>query len=287
MIITINGKEYSSKVLEKIRGNWEVKLELLRQLWNKESSLKDLANSLGKSRQEVYYHLRELVGMGLVEKKGKKYKTSIDLILIPIRRLSFSKGKSPDLSVALRPIVEGEKLNAYIVVGAPYPHGPLKAIARDLHYSSILAFHLAKIVANYKDELVKLDVDVVREGLLGENLILIGGPVVNSVTLRVNSNLKVRFLKEDAWAIYSTQTKNKYYGEFTGLVAKVKNPFNEDSKLLILAGIKAIGTKVAIKFLMEGEVCKNCEEFYYVVEGFDLDGDGRVDDIQVLESLER
>ena len=72
---------------------------------------------------------------------------------------------------------------------------------------------------------VKLDTEV-RDKDLRENLILIGGPIVNKIVGEVNAKLPVRFDKDKNWAVYSTTSKKAYPSDEIGMIVKAKNPFN-------------------------------------------------------------
>ncbi|MDH5713609.1 MAG: hypothetical protein OEY83_06705, partial [Candidatus Bathyarchaeota archaeon] len=73
-----------------------------------------------------------------------------------------------------------------------------------------------------------------------------------------------------------------------GVIARIVNPWDKEKRIIILAGNKAVGTKACVialakfwrealrKFVDEGK-------FATVIQGFDLDGDGKVDSIEVLE----
>ena len=70
--------------------------------------------------------------------------------------------------------------------------------------------------------------------------------------------------------------------------AKIANPWDKTKRVIVLAGNKAVGTKACVLALTnfwektlkgyEGE-----EPFAKVIQGYDLDGDGKVDSIEVLE----
>ena len=71
-------------------------------------------------------------------------------------------------------------------------------------------------------------------------------------------------------------------------MARITNPWNEEKRIIVLAGNKAVGTKACVlalaKFWKEALKSFDGEEkFATVIQGFDLDGDGKVDSIEVLE----
>jgi predicted P-loop ATPase len=86
----------------------------------------------------------------------------------------------------------------------------------------------------------------------------------------------------------SKKTQRVYTADVAGLIAKIVNPWDKTKRIIILAGNKAVGTKACVlaltnfwkKTLQEyhGE-----DSFAIVIQGFDLDGDGKVDSIEVTE----
>ena len=71
-----------------------------------------------------------------------------------------------------------------------------------------------------------------------------------------------------------------------GLIARIPNPWNMEKSVIVLAGNKAVGTKTCVLALTKfwKKTLKNFddERFAVVIQGFDLDGDGKVDSIEVL-----
>jgi hypothetical protein len=79
-----------------------------------------------------------------------------------------------------------------------------------------------------------------------------------------------------------------YTADNVGLVAKIVNPWDKEKRVIVLAGNKAVGTKACVLALTNFwkktlEKYKGGETFAKVIQGFDLDGDGKVDSIEVLE----
>jgi hypothetical protein len=119
-------------------------------------------------------------------------------------------------------------------------------------------------------------------------MILVGGPVVNIVTLDLNPHLAVAFDWRQAWRVESSRTRRAYADEHVGLLAKVRNPWNPDKVIVLLSGIHALGTGAAILALTEfAEDALDGYDpeapFYRIVSGEDRDGDGRLDRVAVLE----
>jgi hypothetical protein len=170
-------------------------------------------------------------------------------------------------------------------VGSPDPHGPDKARSRDGYYGMDLALFLGTFL-NYVPKFnVKLDTEF-REEDSNNNLILIGGPVVNRVVDKVNSKLPIRFEEGN---IKSSVSNEVYTQDECGLIVKAKSPLNKDKYILVVAGKRFSGTRAAIiaflkdfKKVTNGNV-NNPNIKAKVVEGVDLDSDGIIDDIEFRE----
>jgi len=141
---------------------------------------------------------------------------------------------------------------------------------------------------------IKLDVDVKAEKEEKSNLILVGGPGTNLLTQEVNEYLPIRFDMQSSeqgflfGGLVSRKTSHVYMADTVGLIAKIVNPWDDTKRIIVLAGNKAVGTKACVLALTNfwkktlkgyhGE-----DTFATAIQGFDLDGDGKVDSIEVLE----
>ncbi|HVP92573.1 MAG TPA: hypothetical protein VMS94_02390, partial [Acidobacteriota bacterium] len=181
-----------------------------------------------------------------------------------------------------------------IVVGSPTPHGPFKTSARDGHYASHLTFFLGQFANMPEEFAIKLDVDVKAEKEEKNNLILVGGPGTNLLTQELNDYLPIRFNMRPSEQGYlfgglaSGKTSNVYTADAVGLIAKIVNPWDKTKRIIVLAGNKAVGTKACVLALTSfwKKTLKDYDgddTFARVIQGFDLDGDGKVDSIEVLE----
>jgi len=88
--------------------------------------------------------------------------------------------------------------------------------------------------------------------------------------------------------LVSEKTGNVYTGDTVGVVGRIVNPWNREKRIVVLAGNKAVGTKACVLALTKfWEVALKTfmgeENFATVIQGFDLDGDGKVDSVEVLE----
>jgi DNA-binding transcriptional ArsR family regulator len=270
----------------------------------------EIARKLGVHEQKVYYHIRKLERAGVIavvkeeEKKGAtaKYYRAVSSafgIELPFgyRRVKSAPFAFMDrrLQQFFSPFVkEDGSFDGKIVVGSPDPHGPFKARARDGHYASYLAMFLGQFVRLPTDFVVRLDVDIKAEKEEENNLILVGGPGTNLLTQEVNDSLPIRFSMMPSkhgflfGGLVSEKSKNVYTGDAVGVVARIANPWNREKRIIVLAGNKAVGTKACVIALAKfwKQTLKNFRaenDFATVIQGFDLDGDGKVDSIEVLE----
>jgi DNA-binding transcriptional ArsR family regulator len=288
--------------------------KILLMLSEEEMYPLEIAKTLGIHEQKVYYHIRKLAKAGAIavtreeEKKGAiaKYYKPVSLafgIELPkgyrkIERLSFPSIDDQIQKFFREFLSEANKFKGKIVVGSPDPHGPFKTSARDGHYASYLTFFLGQFAQMPEEFVVKLDVDVKAEKDEKNNLILVGGPGTNLLTEELNEHLPIRFNMKPSeqgflfGGLYSTKTRRVYTTDTAGLVAKIANPWDRTKKVIVLAGNKAVGTKACVLALTnfwqkslkeyDGE-----DTFARVIEGFDLDGDGKVDSIEVLEKWQK
>jgi DNA-binding transcriptional ArsR family regulator len=270
----------------------------------------EIAKKLGVHEQKVYYHIRKLVKAGAIavireeKKKGAiaKYYRAVSPafgIELPfgyknVKAATFTYMEER-LQQFFNPFIKRDgSFDGKIVVGSPDPHGPFKARARDGHYASYLTLFLGQFVRLPRDFVIKLDVDVKAEKEENNNLILVGGPGTNLLTQEVNDCLPIRFSMMPSehgflfGGLVSQKTQNVYTGDAVGVVARIVNPWNEEKRIIVLAGNKAVGTKACVLALARfwKQTLKNFKEendFATVIQGFDLDGDGKVDSIEVIE----
>jgi DNA-binding transcriptional ArsR family regulator len=283
--------------------------KILQLLCKKEMYPLEIAKELGIHEQKIYYHIRKLTKAGVIkvvreeEKKGaiaKYYKTSFPAVGVelPFGEQKINRFSATNIDEKMRqflnPIIEDSIFDGKIVIGSPDPHGPFKAKARDGHYVAYLTFFLGQFVDLPDDFLIKLDVDMKAEKEENNNLILVGGPGTNLLTQELNEFLPIRFNMMPSehgfllGGLVSEKTKKVYTADNIGLISKIPNPWNKEKNVIVLAGNKAVGTKACVLALTKfwKKTLKNFgnnHEFATVIQGFDLDGDGKVDAIEILE----
>src|SRR4030042_924649 len=284
--------------------------KILAMLAEKEMYPLEVARQLGVHEQKVYYHTRKLAKAGAItvvreeKKKGataKYYKT-----VSPAFGIEFPQGyktlQTHSLLAASEQIQnffhefinENGAFDGKIVVGSPTPHGPFKTSARDGHYAAHLTFFLGQFAKMHQEFAIKLDVDAKAEKEERNNLILVGGPGTNVLTQEVNDSLPIRFNMQPSeqgfllGGLVSKKSSRVYTADTAGLLAKIVNPWDKTKRIIVLAGNKAVGTKACVLALTSfwKKALKNFhgeDTFATVIQGFDLDSDGKVDAIEVLE----
>lgn len=273
--------------------------DILKTISEKQSYPLEIANKLKQNEQKIYYHIRKLEKAGLIKVVRKEdmhgatanyYDLTDSAFFIrfkdfrPTHKISYLTKEEEEF---LDPFVKDGKLDALIVVGSPDPHGPDMARSRDGYYGIDLALFLGTFLYYVPSFNVKLDTELTEKDLK-QNLILIGGPVVNRITEKVNKKLPVRFDRDNR-NIYSTVSGKAYPSDESGMIVKEKSPFNKDKKILVVAGKRFSGTKAAIIGFLQGfkQIIKgnrhNKKIIAKVVEGFDLDSDGAIDSVEFKE----
>jgi len=296
-----------SQKLKMILGSLSWKI--LTLLSKKEMYPLEIARHLGMHEQKIYYHIRKLAKAGAIavereeKKKGaiaKYYRTVSSAFGIEfpngykqIQNICLSS-MDKQLQEFFKEFVNNGFFDGKIVVGSPQPHGPFKTSARDGHYAAHLALFLGQFAKMSNEFVVKLDVDVNVEKEEKNNLILVGGPGTNFLTQEINEYLPIKFIMQSSdqgfllGGLSSKKTMQVYTSDTSGLIAKIVNPWDKTKRIVVLAGNKAVGTKACVLALTNYwkktlQKYKDEDTFAAVIQGFDLDGDGKVDSIEVNE----
>jgi DNA-binding transcriptional ArsR family regulator len=317
LLLDEEGKAQKVKEIAILDDSQKLKMILDRLSWKilailseKEMYPLEIAKKLGIHEQKVYYHIRKLAKAGAItvareeEKKGaiaKYYKVISTAFGIELPQGYTTIQKLPLIGMNEKIqnffkefIGKDSAFEGKIVVGSPTPHGPFKTSARDGHYASHLTFFLGQFANMPEEFAIKLDVDVKAEKEEKNNLILVGGPGTNLLTQELNDYLPIRFNMRPSEQGYlfggltSRKTSNVYTADAVGLIAKIVNPWDKTKRIIVLAGNKAVGTKACVLALTNfwKKTLKNYtgdNTFATVIQGFDLDGDGKVDSVEVLE----
>ncbi len=281
----------------------DIRIKILNLLSKTPMYAAEVARELNLHEQKVYYHIKQLNNAGVLvitERKeirgtvAKKYAPSHLNFAISLggnwKPLAQIEDDSMDkkLESFFEGFVKDKEMNFRFVVGSPDPHGEFKAYSRDGHYATDLSMFMGSFARINKYFSVMLDVDVKKDKEQGNNLILVGGPVTNTFVAEINDLLPIKFSDSRPWGIKSTRTSKEYTDDTIGIIAKIPNPFNTQNSIIVLAGIRFIGTKAAVLALTRHypELLARYsgqKSWAAVVQGFDLDGDGKIDSIEILE----
>ncbi len=255
-----------------------------------------VARELNLQVQTVYYHMRILESSKLIdfvesEEKGgataKKFISSASSFAVIANESSwvpFVNAKFPKPPVYLEPFLQSGVFNAKFVLGSTEPHGKYRGRANDLSATE-LSMYLGNF-STFNYPLYLLDTEL-KEKHKKDNIVLIGGPKVNTLVLETNSHFPIQF-DEKSFSIKS-KLSGKTYEENVGVLQIIDNPFNKSKKILLVAGTNQNSTRMAVLALTKHS--KRISEgnhysptvFANVIEGFDEDGDGIVDQVEFLE----
>lgn len=257
---------------------------------------KQIAKQIKEHEQSIYYYIKKLEKAGLIKVERQEsingtianyYTPASDSFHFRFAEFKESSKIHEKKSNYLEPFIVDGNLDALIVVGSPDPHGPQKARSRDGYYGVDLGLFLGTFLTYIPQSMVKLDTEVTDKDL-ENNLIIIGGPIVNKVSSIINKDLPVRFDPKEK-GIKSKLSGRTYFGEEIGIINKIDSPFTEEKKILSIEGVRYQGTRAAIlaflKHFDELTRGNNNDNSVHsrVVEGVDLDSDGRVDDVEFIE----
>lgn len=266
-----------------------------------------VARDLRIYEQSAYYYMQRLLRIGAIKQAGTKTirggTARLFKAVSPSYGLEMDWGESvfgfqtsidrQDQSRAnfFKEFITRNLFNGLIIVGAPDPHGPYKSSARDGHYAVQLAFSLGNI-CNAPDEfIVKLDSDARAERATnGRNIVSIGGPGTNIITAEFNRYLPIRFNESNFWSGLVAPTGEVYNLDNHGLVAKIRHPYDERNVIIAIAGVRSIGTKSAVMALTNfgRRILMNYNdehEWAIVVQGFDMNADGKIDHVDIVKEI--
>ena len=288
--------------------------KIIKLLTKKPLYTAQVAKELAIYEQSAYYYIRKLVAIGAIKESGMDFIkggtarlytptfSAFGLEMDGMETVSVnndfgdSKRKTEDGFTRrfLNEFIDNKnKLNGLLIVGSPNPHGIFKTSARDGHYAIQLAFFLGNICELPPGFIVKLDEDAKAEKELEDNnLIIIGGPGTNIVSSEFNRYLPIKFNDENYWSGLVDKNGRIYHLDSLGIIAKFKNPFNPNRHIILIAGVRSIGTKSAvIAFTNYGEkLFRNYSgkenTWEALVQGYDMDSDGKIDYVDV-EKIEK
>ncbi|MFB6190996.1 MAG: ArsR/SmtB family transcription factor [Candidatus Nanohaloarchaea archaeon] len=275
----------------------DTRREMLQILASSPSYPAEIASRMDLGKQQAYYHFRKLEDAGLIEEDHEEkrsggvatfYRPSADGYLLDLGSGGRKAMVPPAREGArkfLEPMVEEGRVTGCIVVGSPDEHGRDQVRAKDGH----LAGEVGLTLGNYgktTDLVTRLDTELVSSGNFGQDIFMVGGVLTNTVTMRFNDAFPASF-STDSFPYHELETPQESYTEDAiGVVQKAENPEEPGKAIYMAAGIRNRGTQGAIRALKDIEELAqgySSGEFYRVVRGLDLDGDGSVDDYEVVE----
>jgi predicted transcriptional regulator len=302
-ILKNDGEEYfvnDTKIVEDINDIKpiadEKAVSIMKKLSKKPYNSTSLAKELKFDKKTIAFYIGKLEKAGLIsiepQKKGEVVKAVYNSFSYEINsnKIKFDpkmKTKENQYSINFfSKFINNEKFDGYICVGASDPHGEYKAVARDSHYTAYLGMFLGQFINLPQSMPIVLDTDVISKNLFKNNLILIGGPVTNLVTRDINNFLPIKFIKEEGWGL--KDRNGIHIRDYEGTIEKIKNPFDKDKDIILIGGIRNIGTLSAMLAATRfsnitfkgynGEV-----PWSLMVRGYDIDGDGQIDSIETVK----
>jgi hypothetical protein len=264
-----------------------------------------IAKELKIYEQSAYYYIRKLLTIRAISQvetsfvrggTAKLYKTEFAAFGIEMnwgeKKFETVNGKiNRNVQTFFEDFIDDGLFNGTIVVGAPDPHGPYRSSARDGHYAAQLAFFLGSFCGLPQNFVVKLDVDAKSEKISRTvNIISIGGPGTNIITSEFNRYLPIRFDETNFWSGLIAPHGRTHTLDNHGLIAKIRNPYSEKVNIVIIAGVRSAGTKSAVIALTNhgNEILKKFNQennWALVVQGFDMDSDGKIDTIDIVDEI--
>ena len=264
----------------------------------------EMARELHTYHQTIYYHVRRLEKTGLLTRmrsekirggEATRFALSYDGYAVefavrgePLPSFQVA-ARSRTLGAFFKEFVGSGTFDGWIVVGSPVPHGTSMTQGRDGHYAAQLGFALGQFVMLPTTFPIKLDVDLRAEKLERSNLIIVGGPRTNVLSAELNEKLPIKFREGGFWASIVDDRGRSYTSELDSFLVKTRNPWDETRVVVIAAGLSGAGTKAAVIGLTSyaDQVLKGYGggDFACVMRGVDLDGDGKVDSVELLRRV--
>ncbi|MFT4243859.1 MAG: hypothetical protein ACMXYB_00190 [Candidatus Woesearchaeota archaeon] len=274
----------------------EIVQKILHSIRHIEKYPKQIAKELKIHEQNIYYYIKKLEKHNIISLQRTEDINGTNAQFYKLRSASFfvqfdefEKGRVDKEKVSSyfdNFIVDG-KLNAIIVVGSPEPHGPNNAVAKDGYFGMSFCLFLGSYLSSLNNLQVKLDTQITEQDLKENNIISIGGFIVNSITEKLNKKSPIVMTKEKT--VISSISNKVYNDTNIGVVSKFKNPYNKRKEVLIISGIGIKGTQTGVlSFLHHFEQIErgnttNDKFKCNVFQGKDYYSRGEISKIDVLE----
>lgn len=271
--------------------------DILRLLAKEKMYPLEVSRELDLEKQKTYYHFKKLSRAGLIQEAGEVNVSGGSATLYTASAPSYffdtGNGEEKAFPVTsskarefLRPLVEDGEVRGKIVVGSPEPHGPDRVQARDGHLAGEIGAELGRYGDSEKS-CVLLDTEVVRDSIFDETMLLVGGVLTNTITRRFNEAFPASFEGEKFPYREIKTPEASYSDDSIGVVARAEHPEETGEALFIVAGVRNSGTEAAVLAFKNLESLVDSYSggsFYFIVQGLDVDGDGEIDDYEVIET---
>ncbi len=166
-----------------------------------------------------------------------------DHALINIKGISKKEIVERGITLELFPssfLREG-KIDTIMVIGSGAP-------AQDLVSATELASYFGTFAERGEFLSSSTDKEMPDAIFANNNLIVIGGAAINTVSAKINEDLPVRFSKNGDWSL--TSENGKYVEPGTGVVEIITNPKNPEKNILVVAGLDRWGTYAGVRYLI-------------------------------------
>jgi len=269
-------KEIDEKGLKALED--EQRRKILNMVSERDMTVSELVSELDMGRQTLYYNLEKLQEGGLIASEGSRPKYfSSDIAAYYFRPENVEPEKNPlmleNVPDILEGFVEDRKIDARVIVGAPYPHGEHDR----RHKNAYKAGEITAILGNYgrkRQQLIYMDTEV-DEKIRERPLISVAGPLVNTLTDELNSEMPAKFTEGHDRIITENST---YSGDETGFIAKAEV---EGKERIVVAGLFGLGTSAAIEALSSR--AQELGENGAVVKGYGTKHS--IEEVEIVEKL--
>ncbi|MCB9362497.1 helix-turn-helix domain-containing protein [Candidatus Woesearchaeota archaeon] len=270
-----------------------VRIRLLTYLCEREAFPKEMARAADVQEQQAYYHLKYLISAGLVVETRRKevrgtiaraYRAAAPAAFLTWSEKWHTQRAKPHQREILPFFQKASKENCIqVIVGSSDPHGPFKSRARDSYLAAELTHFLG---AQNPDSTIRLRLDTeVDQHAQEHSCITIGGPITNTFTSSINALNSAKFSTEN---FHMIEARKAYTEDEIGLIAKTQHPSDPTKDIITIGGITEKGTRAAILAITKYHKLSlhrytGQKRFHAIVQGYDTDGDGIIDDIELLE----
>lgn len=261
----MNEEKLTSRKIKAL--NNKTRRKIVKMLKDEPDYPASVARELGISKQKAHYHFNQLEEAKIIEKENSENISGGKAHYYQVKASRLVFGDEPENSSLLEKAFDEPK--GLIVVGSPDQHGEDQVRARDGHLAGEIGLKLGRHKLDFE---TVWDTKVVRDKLFDKNMVILGGILTNTVAKKFNSKFPA-FFSGDSFPYREIKTPTSTFTDpDIGIITR------KDNKVMI-AGVRNTGTVAAAKAFKKEDL----EKDYLVVKGLDLDGDGEIDDYEVIE----